>query len=389
MGGAWIDGRPAAVEAAAAEAAHLLGASRMTVIAGLGTDVRGARAAVALAERIGGAVDHMHATAVLRDIDVLREAGMMLTTPNEAGLRADLVVLVGAGLTTAWPDMPQRLIDRAPGEEVGNAFVRRVIRLCPGRGAAAIAGANARTIGRDPAELSGVLAALRARVAGRPVGTAPVATKLLDALVAELQAARFGVAVWSAGGLDVLTIEMLCGLIGDLNAKTRFSGCPVASTDNAAGVVQACGWMTGFPIRTGFGRGFPEHDPWRYDAARLVESGEADCALWISAYRAVTPEWRRDVPLIALCADGTTFKRSPRVQIAVGRPGADHAGVEYLFATGTLAPVAATAPSDAISVADVIGRITAHVPAKWTPVRRQEHAPPNDSTLPGERASPC
>src|SRR6202043_3037453 len=102
----------------------------------------------------------------------------------------------------------------------------RVIRLCPGRGAAAIAGANVRTIGRDPAELSGVLAALRARVAGRPVGTALVPTKLLDALVAELQAARFGVAVWSAGGLDVLTIEMLCGLIGDLNAKTRFSGCP-------------------------------------------------------------------------------------------------------------------------------------------------------------------
>ena len=27
------------------------------------------------------------------------------------------------------------------------------------------------------------------------------------------------------------------------------------------------GWMTGFPPRTGFGRGYPEHDPWRFEAA--------------------------------------------------------------------------------------------------------------------------
>ena len=81
------------------------------------------------------------------------------------------------------------------------------------------------------------------------------------------------------------TIEMLFGLIDDLNAHTRFTGLPLAPGDNAAGVMQACGWMTGFPMRTGFGRGYPEHDPWRFDATRLVESGEADCALWISAYR--------------------------------------------------------------------------------------------------------
>ena len=50
--------------------------------------------------------------------------------------------------------------------------------------------------------------------------------------------------------------------------------------------------MTGFPMRTAFGRGYPEHDPWRFDATRLVESGEADGALWISAYRATKPQWR-------------------------------------------------------------------------------------------------
>ncbi len=52
---------PCALDAAVAEAARLLGASRLPVIAGLGTDIAGARAAIALAERIGG-VDRSHAS---------------------------------------------------------------------------------------------------------------------------------------------------------------------------------------------------------------------------------------------------------------------------------------------------------------------------------------
>ena len=46
MGEARIDGRPVALEAAIAEAARVLAASRLPVIAGLGTDIAGARAAV-------------------------------------------------------------------------------------------------------------------------------------------------------------------------------------------------------------------------------------------------------------------------------------------------------------------------------------------------------
>ena len=80
--------------------------------------------------------------------------------------------------------------------------------------------------------------------------------------------------------------------------------------------------MTGFPMRTGFGRGYPEHDPWRFDATRLVESGEADCALWISAYRAAAPDWRRPLPMIALTGADADFRHAPRVHIDVGRPGA-------------------------------------------------------------------
>jgi formylmethanofuran dehydrogenase subunit B len=366
MGHAWIDGRPVALHAALSEAARLLEACRAPVVAGLGTDIAGARAAIRLAQRLGAAVDHMNSAAVLRDLAVMREAGMMVTTPNEARLRADVVLLIGAGLVEAWPELPERLFAAPAAPQAGQAATRRIIWLCPGKGPMRHAGIE-KVIGRSPQDLAVLLAALRARVAGRPVGKTRLAVGALDALAADLRAARFGVAVWSAAELGALAIEMLCGLVDDLNAETRFTGLALGSGDNANGVLQACGWVTGFPMRTGFARGYPEHDPWRFDAARMVDSGEADCALWISAYRPAAPQWKRRVPMIALTAPGASFVHAPRVHITVGRPGTDHDAVEHCPTSGTLVPVLAAKPSRTISVADAIADIAAVLPPAGAP----------------------
>jgi formylmethanofuran dehydrogenase subunit B len=58
---AWIAGKPAALDTEIAEAAKLLASSPHPFIAGLGTDVAGARAAIAPAERVGAVIDHLHA----------------------------------------------------------------------------------------------------------------------------------------------------------------------------------------------------------------------------------------------------------------------------------------------------------------------------------------
>jgi len=354
MDQAWIGGEPVRLEAAIAEAARLLGASRLPLIAGLGTDIAGARAAVALADRIGGVVDHMHSDALLRDLAVMREAGAFMTTPNEARLRGDTLLLVGPGLMKAWPALEARLLQAPLAADIGGE--RRIFWLCPGKSAAMPAAITA--IGRTAAELPTHLAVLRAHVAGRPAGKI---AKPMAELATALHAARFGVAVWSAQALDELTIEMLFGLIRDLNAKTRFTGLPLAAGDNAAGVQQACGWMTGFPVRTGFGHGYPEHDPWRLDARRLAESGEADCALWVSAYRPSVPNWKAAIPTIALSAG--TEPSSLQVHIQVGRPALDHDTAEHDAVTGMLVARAATQKSALPSVADAIARIAAALPS--------------------------
>jgi formylmethanofuran dehydrogenase subunit B len=146
---------------------------------------------------------------------------------------------------------------------------------------------------------------------------------------------------------------MLCGLIKDLNLDTRFVGLPLVPGDNAAGVLQTCGWMTGLPIRTGFARGYPEHDPWTFDADRMVDSGEADCVLWISAYEPTAPRWRKPIPTIALTSVSAEFAQKSSVHIAVGRPGVDHDAVEHFAQMGALTTKSASRKSDAPTVAEI------------------------------------
>jgi len=358
-----IVGKPASLEDAAAAAARLLARSRQPLITGLGTDIAGARAAIALAERVGGVVEHVHSMAMLRDLDCLRETGVMLTTPGEARVRADAVLLVGDGLLEAWPALNERLLG-LPARPDGVDVTRRIIWLAPSANAAnAGFGGDVEVIeaGRGAA-LAVNLAALRARVKGRPVARAGIPLSALDPLAAALRGARFGLAVWTAARVGALELEMLNGLVRDLNETTRFSTLPLAASDNGAGVLWACGWMTGFPMRTGFGAGWPVHDPWRFDAERLVASGETDCALWVSALGASPPAWGPAVNFIALCERRTRFAEEPDVRIAVGRPGVDHDGVLHSLDAGTLVAAAASAPSEATSAAYALARIAAHLP---------------------------
>ena len=298
---ALLNGAPALRAAAIEAAAKAMAASKNPVIAGLMTDTAGAIAAFALARATGAALDHAYAGWVLRDLDVLRSFGGFLTTPLQARALADCVLLVGETV----PDFPPHPPTLAPER------TRKLLR---------VAGA----------ELGVRLGVLRAVLAGRNVP----ADAAVHALAESLRAAEFGVAVFSAGELDALALEMLAGLIADLNAKTRFFGLPMAAPGNAVGVVHALAATSGYPVRIGFARGEAEHDPWRFDAARMAVCGETDLVLWIGE---VLPEWAESTRLIALVPEGVTLKPMPEVVVFAGRPGIDHAAVLYDAELGTLA----------------------------------------------------
>jgi formylmethanofuran dehydrogenase subunit B len=359
MSEAQVDGKPASIEEATECAAAILSRARLPVIAGLGTDIAGIRGSIALAERLHGAYDHMHSSRIFAELDVLRQAGLMFTTPNEARLRADVLLLVGSELTRIWP----RLMDRlAPGESPVFDLAqekRKIVWIAPEPGVTEIAGVPVQAI--EASDLLTTLATLRARVAERPVTLDELLRQKLDAIAAILRNARFGVAVWGGSALDKLSIETLQGLVLDLNKTTRFSSLALGADANAAGAVQASGWMTGFPMRTSFGRGFPEHDSWRFDATRLVESGEADAGLWISAYGPQTPGWTRSIPLVALVSPEASFAQPPAVRIDIGCPGVDHDGADFSREAAAIVARKASHPTNKASVAAVLGRIAQQI----------------------------
>ena len=353
---ATLNGQPIEFEAACREAAQRLRAARFPLVAGMGADVAGARAAILLAERLRGAFDHLASREILADLDVMRSFSMFTTTPNEARVRADCFLFVGPGLSKLWPDMIERLAPGAPprhGSHAGAA--RRVFWLGPAAGEAADIAATVIPATLD--ELPEALAILRASAGGRPVAGDAARLGALAEAAAALKAAHFGVVVWSAStGIDPLAIEMLQALVADLNATTRCTGVPIGARAGAAGVAQTAGWMTGFPPRTGFGRGYPEHDPWRFDAKRLVDSGETDLVMWISAHDGEAPPWADGkVPTITLAPAGKA--PSSGLYFEVGRPGVDHDSVELSQTIGGFAFTAARAPSPTPGVAVVLDAI--------------------------------
>jgi formylmethanofuran dehydrogenase subunit B len=321
MGGsvsAFIDTRPSDIAAAIDRAAQLLAAARLPLVAGLGTDVDGVRAALRLAATAGAAIDHAAASHLDVDLRVLADAGAMTTTPAEARHRADLVVLVGAHAVAAARD--------ARVFEAGDLYPWRGDRhvLAVGVPAEDLAGFPAEglsQLGVLPSNATKLLGLARARLAGRAVAPGlPMAE--VDAAVERLKAAHYVVVIYDGAELGALGAELVQGLVKDLNLVTRATTLPAPAPyqGRAANLVSA--WTTGGPLRVGFGRGYPAFDPWAYDADRLVASGEADAVVWVAPLGPDLPAWEGRRPTVALVAPGTNVDAD--VVIEVGVPGVHH-----------------------------------------------------------------
>ena len=343
---AWVGGRPVDLDEAAATAARLLRASRLPLFADIGLDVNGMRASIALAERVGGVIEHPQSQALLRDLDVVRESGAFLTTPGEARVRADVVLVIG--------DDVERV--RAVGRLGPPKAARRILQLEPSdvviAAKAAISEPQAAHLGRwDDAletyafprgpQRAARLAALRARAKGRRVHDANLVE--LDRIASVLRNAKYGVAVWSPLDLGPLEIETVVGLVRDLNEVTRFTALP--SAESGAGALAVCGWMTGFPMRTRLSAEGPVHDSWRYDGTRLLGAGETDCVIWVAGDDAPPPAWASSSSAIALCGRKAEFAVEPKVRIVIGRPGRDHDATLFNPDVATFVAVTAKRPN--------------------------------------------
>jgi formylmethanofuran dehydrogenase subunit B len=356
MAVAWIGSRETLLERAVGHAAALLHSSRCPVFS-FDTDVHGTRAAIALAERVGASYDHANGAGLARETALLTDKGGMFVAPGEVRRRADVVAIVGE-LPEIHRGFAAELADTVPDLTASNA--REFFLIGDSRTRAPpLGGRKAIRLSCGKAGVGGTLAALRAQCAGRQVSATVSNFARFQSALAD---ARFPVFLFSGQFADGLALEMLQGLIADLNRKSRASGLHLPATESGWGSTLASTWMSGFPLRTSFARGFPEFDPWRFDAARQIAEGEADFHLWISAAAKKPPENLDGVRLVALTKTARPVAGA-EVTFAIGEAGVDHDAVAYSARTGSLVSVTAEAASELPSAAAIIRSIAEHIPA--------------------------
>lgn len=338
---AWVKGDATDTATAIAAGASLLGAARAPVIAGLSADVAAIRAAYDLAGCIGASLDTAGAAGTYAELGAMSRAGAITTTPAEVLGRADVVLAVGQ---TPWQTPILKTIATSTPTRGRTAGAERVLLAL---GAAA---PDAALSCPAAAGLPQAIAHLRAVCRGHLPGDASLA-----AMAERLRAARYAVVLYDPAEIGEVGVEMLQGLAIGLDETTRCFTLALSGPDQDRAVVPVAAWTTGQAPRTGFGRHMPEHDPWRFDAARQVASGEVDAVLWLAALPVPRPGWLASIPAVALI--GEAEASAAEVIIAVGMPGRDLGGVLWNEQRAALTYRVASAPSDLPSAASMIGAL--------------------------------
>jgi len=331
-----INGTEATFEQAVSHIAKLLKNSKQPLIAGLGTDLNGARAAMALADKSQATVDSQFSDAAFRNILVLQDTGYMTTTLTEVRNRVDVLVVVGTDIESSFPRFYERMVwppESMFGQDIESREVIYLGATPSGDASTSPAGKKAQIIPCDKADLPEVISVLRALLKGKVVQAESVAgIKIADlqVLADKLNAAKYSVVTWSGSQLDIehaeVTIQNICEMIKEINLTTRSNGLPLGGKEGDTTVNAVSSWQSGYPMRTSFNRNAPDYDPYLNRGQRMLDDGEVDMLLWVSSFNTETTPPQTNAPTIVLGRSGMTFDNEPEVFIPVGVPGIDHVG---------------------------------------------------------------
>lgn len=363
-----VGGQPVELQDAVARAAELLKKAKLPLFSGFGSDVNDTRAALSLLDKCRGVFDQMRAEGGMRNLAVLQDSGWIACTLGELKNRVDVLVSFGTDIEANFPRFFERFVwtqDTLFGQDTKQ---REVIYIGPapsGDAATSPDGRAPQVIPCAAEALPDVAAALNALAKGatlqaESVGGVPVSE--LAALIERLRQARYSVFTWAAGQLNFphaeLAIQQVCQTVMVLNKTTRSSVLPLGGQDGDRTASQVCAWISGYPTRVGYMRGYPEHDPYHYAGARLLENGEADALVWVNSL-AFNPHPSSAVPTVVIGRSGMQFDREPEVFIPVGCPGLDHAGHMYRCDNVVAMPLYKLRDSGLPSAADVLKAIEA------------------------------
>ena len=364
-----IRGKDVTLPEAVKEAAALIGKADSPLFGGLATGVEGMRAALALAERAGGVVDHALSEGQYRNVRVLQSAGWTTSTLTETRNRADLLIIVGSDIRKLHPRFFERIVSPPDSMFEVTAPKRTVVFIgeVPERkDAAGPQVGHVVTLPCKVEQIGEVLGALRARLRGFRISAKTaggIALAKIDALAELCRQAKYGVVVWAPPTLDVphaeLLVEQATGLVKDLNPTQRFAGLSLGGNEGAVTAAAVSTWQSGFPLRISYASGAPQFDPYRNSILRMLTAGEGDLLVWIASISPDLSPPDTDIPTIVLGTPGLKLPRQPAVFIPVGTPGVDHAGRLVRCDSVVSLPLKNLHRAELPRAADVLGSIEA------------------------------
>lgn len=340
-------------------AADLLAQARFPVFGGLFTDVNGATAALALAQKLGGVVDHAASEGTSRAARVMRETGSTPASFGEVRNRADTVVLIGDGPRERDADLLEKLFPAKNLPRPGDNK-RELIVVGTKKGKTPAGVRTTEIDGKNP--LPELVALLGAATREMPFETrdAALGKKVLSA-GQRLRDSAFVVFVYDPAELEEPVMHTVLEAVRYLVKTTRASTLAMSAPGNGDGVNLCSIWTCALPVRTSFAGEIPENNMWAFETERLLKSGEADALVWIDALDGAeaAPPTRafRGVPSVVLSSKPVKAGRDD-VVIEVGAAAADHDAALYLPPIAGIGVVKAkSAKSDKPTVADVLNKI--------------------------------
>jgi formylmethanofuran dehydrogenase subunit B len=377
-----IDGLPVSLEDAITRASEIVKAARSPLIYGLSrSTTEGQRAAVELAEVLGGTIDTTAATGHAPSLTALQQVGESTCSLGEVKERADLVIYWGCDPLTTHP----RHIERYAPPRPGRTIVVVDVRETPTARAADV-------FVRLPADSDWetlwtvrdlVRRHRRAEPDARSEGDAgqsvtPPASPSLRALgsarqLADLMVrARFGIVFFGGGlihgpvaHLAHRNVEALLQLVTDLNERTRFYARRMRRFGDIAGADSVLTWQTGYPFGVNFARGYPRYNPGEFSAPAMLARREIDACLFVGSetsaeFPPAAIEHLRTIPVIALESPETRTMVPPTVRFTTAVYGVHRPGTAYRMDEIPI-PLRVLLPTEYPSDGEVLCQILAQV----------------------------
>ena len=320
-----INGKKTNITKAINNLSSLLKKSKSTLFTGMGTDIKGTKATLKIADKFKCIIDHFSGDSYVKNIKSIQEEGGFFLTLSELKNRSDTIIIIQSS-----NDELPRLFEKYifSKKTINNLKKRNLVFI--GNKAPQFIYKNKKKFNFNHIKLNSInllnfISSLRNSIKS---DITEIKDKKILSLLKLFKQTNYGSILWSIKELDNnisdLIVTEINLLIQDLNKFTRFAGLSIAGSEHITTVNEVLLWQTGFPIRTSFEQGFPVHDINQFSTKRLIDKKEIELVIWINSFNEKKIIINKKIKTVLIGIPSHPQKKDVDIFIPVGTPGLDH-----------------------------------------------------------------